>query len=162
MKQTTLLVLLLCGAACVFARTPPASGEVEAMLKLTPYVSTQSDVEQLFGKPDRVDTTRDQMRWMYKDRTVSFVWDMRVNKLKEYYFTSKGKHGTLDQSQLCGLKTGASSASDAVHLLGDPEGMNTSRDKQLMHYEFADNTVDLQFHQGKLMMLQIRGKEKKG
>lgn len=153
-------MMLLCIG--VYAYAQKATPSVATIAALRPYEVYPEDVANTIGKPDKTESYKDQMQWTYNigNYHLRLVWDTRVGRLQKYYFTNSQKQ--LDewpQKKVCQLKTGETDVQQTIALLGTPKDMDIESNIQRLHYEFADNIVNLYYQRGKLLQYQLYGKK---
>jgi len=148
------LILVTALSACFCCRATDHSDDIEQFLKLSPGQVTQKRVESIFGKPERVEQSRKNVKWYYsgKEADVVINWGNKSQSLHRFSCNYKNSVCTkFDYSVVGKLKSGTMNLANALKLLGSPRDVLVKESTQIMHYAYENNILRLFFRNGALV-----------
>lgn len=125
----------------------------EDILSIKPQVSTKTDLENMFGKPDKYVETNEQGSWEYKttDMTITIIWETKTGKVQRYNIhMMNGDRGEWANKNLQHLKIGTSTLGSIVEYLGMPSDMYAEPKSGQLKYRYQNIALSARFNNGVL------------
>jgi hypothetical protein len=166
MKETILLLAMLCIGVGLRANNHKTSNGISRLTRLLPDNITRAKVKDIFGEATyiNINNKSGEESWHYKtdeDADINIRWDMKDNSVKSLsYYSSRPIKQNWSNQYLALLEMGVCTPAQAFKVLGDPTGLYVRPDEQELKYNYADNTVELLFKDGVLANMHVSIKRK--
>jgi len=147
------VVLFIAPAFCFAGNEVP--DELFSLVNIKLTETNQDAVSGLFGKPDKTESTHKQSVWYYSNEKHNIIiyWNNRTSTVDKCSFSAIEDLAkiVLDRNKANLLKSGQTSLSQAIKILGTPKDMLIKSANQELHYAFQNNTLNLFFRGGMLV-----------
>ena len=145
------LLLLLTASLFVTNLGYGADHTADALLewmKLSPSVATQEEVTSLLGKPMKIEDSKKRTWWYYVNgnTNLTILWSNKPATLEKFSFICVAPERTAFDARLSRrLRSGSTSITQVVQLLGVPKDMTIKEVTQEMHYVYSNSVLRLFF-----------------